>query len=130
MLGKLYQLCHLNNTCQYLKQYVISFLSIIFELSSEIAVSRKPFETGHMYVHIHLLLRMADRAAPLLRWLVAGFHVRWPGFQPDSGNVGFVVDEVALGQFFSGYFGFPCQLSFHRLLHIHHHLSSGAGTIG
>jgi hypothetical protein len=25
---------------------------------------------------------------------------------------------------------FPRQLSFHRLLHIHHHLSSEAGTIG
>jgi hypothetical protein len=28
------------------------------------------------------------------------------------------------------YFGFPCQFSFHRLLHVHHYLSSGAGTIG
>jgi hypothetical protein len=36
---------------------------------------------------------------------------------------------VALGQVFSKYFGFPCQFSFHRLLHTHH-LSSGAGTIG
>jgi hypothetical protein len=27
------------------------------------------------------------------------------------------------------YFGFPCQLSFHLLLHIHHHLLPGAGTI-
>jgi hypothetical protein len=43
--------------------------------------------------------------------------------------VGFVVDKVALGQVFSEYFGFPCQFSFHRLLHTHH-LSSGAGTIG
>jgi hypothetical protein len=44
---------------------------------------------------------------------------------------GFVVDKVALGQvFFREYFGFPCQVSFHRLLHIHHHLPSGAGTIG
>jgi hypothetical protein len=41
-----------------------------------------------------------------------------------------VVDNVALGQVFSEYFGFPFQFSFHRLLHIHHHLSSGAGTIG
>jgi hypothetical protein len=41
-----------------------------------------------------------------------------------------VVDKVALGQVFSEYFGFLCQFSFHRLLHIHHHLSSGAGTIG
>jgi hypothetical protein len=45
--------------------------------------------------------------------------------------VGFVVDKVVLGQVFSEYFVFPCQFSFHRLLHIHHHhLSSGAGTIG
>jgi hypothetical protein len=38
-------------------------------------------------------------------------------------------DEVALGQVFSEYFGFPCQFSSHRFLHPHH-LSSGAGTIG
>jgi hypothetical protein len=37
--------------------------------------------------------------------------------------VGFVVEKVALGQVFSEYFGFPCQFSFHRLLHIHHHSS-------
>jgi hypothetical protein len=42
--------------------------------------------------------------------------------------VGFVVDNAALGQFFSEYFGFPCQ-SFHRLLYTHHHLTSGAGAI-
>jgi hypothetical protein len=28
----------------------------------------------------------------------------------------FVVDKVALGWFFSEYFGFPCQFSFHQLL--------------
>jgi hypothetical protein len=43
--------------------------------------------------------------------------------------VGFVVDKLALGQVFSEYFGFPCQPSFHQLLH-NHHLPSGAGTIG
>jgi hypothetical protein len=43
--------------------------------------------------------------------------------------VGFVVGKVALGRVFSEYFGFPFQFSFHRLLHIHHHLSSGAGKI-
>jgi hypothetical protein len=43
--------------------------------------------------------------------------------------VGFVVDKVALEQVFSEYFGFPCQFSFHRLLHVQH-LSSGAGTVG
>jgi hypothetical protein len=40
------------------------------------------------------------------------------------------VDKVALGQVFSEYFGFPCQLSFHPLRHTDHHLSSAAGTIG
>jgi hypothetical protein len=60
----------------------------------------------------------------------AGFPQWWPGFHPRSGHVGFVVDKVALGQDLSKYFGFPCQFSFHRLLHTHHHLSSGAGTIG
>jgi hypothetical protein len=45
--------------------------------------------------------------------------------------MGFVVDKVALGQVFSEYFGFRCQFFFHQLLYIHHHhLSSGAGTIG
>jgi hypothetical protein len=43
--------------------------------------------------------------------------------------VGFVVDKVALGQVFPEYFGFPCQLSFHKLLHTHH-LSSGADKMG
>jgi hypothetical protein len=33
--------------------------------------------------------------------------------------VGFVVDKMALGQVFSEYFGFPCQFSFHQLLHNH-----------
>jgi hypothetical protein len=33
----------------------------------------------------------------------------------------FVVDEVALGQVFSEYFGFPCQSSFHQILHRHNH---------
>jgi hypothetical protein len=51
-------------------------------------------------------------------------------FEPGSGLVGFVVVKVALGKVFSEYFGFPCQFAFHRLLHNHHHLSSGAGTIG
>jgi hypothetical protein len=62
--------------------------------------------------------------------LVPGFSPRRPGFEPRSGHVGFVVDRVALGQVSSEYFGFPCQFSFHRLLHIHHHLSSRADTIG
>jgi hypothetical protein len=51
-------------------------------------------------------------------------------FKPGSSHVGFVVDKVALRKGFSENFGFPCQYSFHQFLHNHHHLSSGAGTIG
>jgi hypothetical protein len=40
---------------------------------------------------------------PQLRQVVAGFQVR-------SGDVGFVVDKVALGQVFSEYFGFPTAI--------------------
>jgi hypothetical protein len=64
-----------------------------------------------------------------LRWLIAGFPPPRPGFDPESDDVGIVVDNVALGQVFSEYFGFPCQFLFHPLLHSHH-LSSGAGPIG
>jgi hypothetical protein len=39
--------------------------------------------------------------------LVAGFPSRRPGFETGSGNVGFVVDKVALVQVFSEYFDFP-----------------------
>jgi hypothetical protein len=59
-------------------------------------------------------------AAPQLKRLVAGFPPRRPGFNPGSGQVGFVVDKVALGQVFSEYFGFPCH-SFHQILHPHNH---------
>jgi hypothetical protein len=41
-----------------------------------------------------------------------------------------MVDKVALEKVFTEYFGFPCQFSFHQLLHTHHHALSGAGTIG
>jgi hypothetical protein len=37
------------------------------------------------------------------------------------GQVGFVVDKVALVQVFSENFGFPCQSSFHQILHHHNH---------
>jgi hypothetical protein len=67
---------------------------------------------------------------PRLRRLVAGFPQRRPRFELRSRHVGFVVDIVAPGQVFTDYFGSPRQFSFHRLLHNHHHLSSGAGTMG
>jgi hypothetical protein len=61
---------------------------------------------------------------------ISGFPPLRPGFDPRSGHVVFVVDKVALGHVFSENFSCPCQFSFHRLIHIYHHLSSMAGTIG
>jgi hypothetical protein len=78
---------------------------------------------------INNLVTLRIKAVPLLRQLIAGFPQQQSGFDSRSGLVGFMVDKVALGQVFSEYFGFLCQFSFHQLLHIHHHLSSGAGTI-
>jgi hypothetical protein len=34
-------------------------------------------------------------------------------------HMGFVVDKVALGRVLSEYFDFPCQFSYHQMLHIH-----------
>jgi hypothetical protein len=41
--------------------------------------------------------------------------------------VGFAVDNTALGQVFSEYYGVPCQ-AFHRLLHTYHHPSSSGSA--
>jgi hypothetical protein len=68
------------------------------------------------------------KAMPQLKQLDAGYSLWWPGFEPVSSYVGFVMDKVALGQVFSEYFGFPCQSSFHQFLRNHHHLSSGASS--
>jgi hypothetical protein len=66
--------------------------------------------------------------------LVQSSRPRYPlrrlGFEAGCGHEGFVVDKVALAQVSSEYLGFLCQSSFDQLLHNHHHLSSGAGTIG
>jgi hypothetical protein len=38
------------------------------------------------------------KAVSLLKQLGGGFPQRWPGFEPRSDHVGFVVDSVVLGQ--------------------------------
>jgi hypothetical protein len=48
--------------------------------------------------------------------IIACFPPLRPGFHLKSGHVGFI-DKMALRQVFSEYFGFPCQFSFHQLLH-------------
>jgi hypothetical protein len=63
------------------------------------------------------------KAVPYLRWLIAGFVLWKPRFNPRSGHVRFVVDIVTLERSF----GFPCQPSFHRPLRSY--LASRAGAI-
>jgi hypothetical protein len=43
-------------------------------------------------------------------------------------SISFVVETVSLGRVFSEYFGFPCQSSFHQILHYYNH--PGQATIG
>jgi hypothetical protein len=47
-------------------------------------------------------------------------HRGGPGLSP-VWQVEFMVDKAALEQVFPEYFGFPCQSSFHQILHHHHH---------
>jgi hypothetical protein len=64
---------------------------------------------GHNICNVHEVSQGRAIAQAVSRWLPR----RRPGVEPGSGQVGFVVDKVALGQVFSEYFGFPCQFSFH-----------------
>jgi hypothetical protein len=43
------------------------------------------------------------------------------GMQHSDVAAWIMVDKVTLGQVFSEYFGFPCQSSFHQILHPHNH---------
>jgi hypothetical protein len=65
-------------------------------------------------------------AVPQLKRLVAGFPTRWPGFEVTS--YGICGGQSGIGAGFLLVLGFPCQFSFHRLLHTH--ISTGDGTIG
>jgi hypothetical protein len=62
ILGKLYQLCDLNNKYRHWKQYVKSlYYRQFLDLHSEITLSRKPFGIGHMYIRIYnFMLGMTD----------------------------------------------------------------------
>jgi hypothetical protein len=56
------------------------------------------------YLHIHIM-----SAVSKLSRLVAGFPPRWLGFELASSPVGSVMDRAALGNVFTGHYGFPCQ---------------------
>jgi hypothetical protein len=77
-----------------------------------------------------ILRKCLRKGRAIAQAISSGFSPPRSEFEPRSDHVEFVVDKVALRQVFSEYFGFPCQLSSHRLLYIHHHPSSRAGTMG
>jgi hypothetical protein len=83
--------------------------------------SKLKFYVKYILKYLRDKLWIFSKAAPELKRLVAGFPPRRPGLKPGSGQVGFVVDKVALGQVSSEYFGFPCLSSFHQILHHHNH---------
>jgi hypothetical protein len=87
-------------------------------------VSNKSFKLISSYGE----LTLTPLVMPYLRWLVAGFPPRRPRAQVMSFGICGGQSGAGAG-FFSEYFNFPCQFSFHRLFHTHH-LSSGAGKIG
>jgi hypothetical protein len=66
--------------------------------------------SGVSEVTVAVALKTAQRSLDCQHY--AGFPPRRPVFKPGSGQVGFVVDKVALGQVFSEYFCFPFQSSF------------------
>jgi hypothetical protein len=83
---------------------------------------------GARLAYLRNIKRYRDASVmPWFRRLVTGFPQRWPGFEPRSRHMKFV---VALGQVFSENFGLSCQLSLDRLLHNRHHLSFGASILG
>jgi hypothetical protein len=86
-----------------------------------------------VHTHInsfHLLYCSVFRTISHLSVKLFKIRPRRTAFEPGSGHVGFSVDKVVHGKIFSKYFGSPYQSSFHQLLHNHHHLSYGAGTVG
>jgi hypothetical protein len=54
--------------------------------------------------------RLRDIVGHAIAQSVADFPQKQPRFEPGSGQVGFVVDKVALGQVLSRYFGSPANL--------------------
>jgi hypothetical protein len=65
-----------------------------FKLNSQVWTKRNTYKTPLKDIV------QATEAMPWLRQLVAGLSPQRPGFVPESVHMGFVLDEVALGQVF------------------------------
>ncbi|PNF36315.1 Signal recognition particle 9 kDa protein [Cryptotermes secundus] len=89
-----------------------------FEKAAERLYLQDPMKVRYSMKYTHnkgcLSLKLTDDvdkgqylATPQLKQLVAGFPQWQPRFDSGFGQVGFVVDKVALRQVFSEYFSFP-----------------------
>jgi hypothetical protein len=58
------------------------------------------FKHCHSVSHLVIRIQLSQLYVRAKHRLVAGLPPRWPGFDPGSVHVGFVVDKVALGQVF------------------------------
>jgi hypothetical protein len=70
---------------------------------------------------VNFILRLLFFVVPQLKRLVAGFPPRWRGFDPRTGDMGFVVNKEALWNIFSDYFCSPFQLLFQQLFQFINH---------
>jgi hypothetical protein len=105
----------------YVSKAVFYVLRLHMHFLSTPSLQYDPSSSCTFFSLLSYLAKGANTDAPELKRLVAGFPPRRPGFAPRSGQVRFVVDEVALGQVFSEYFGFHRQSSFLQILHPHNH---------
>jgi hypothetical protein len=102
----------------------------------------RPWPRGHCDQHLYssqtyilncscswlrTTLRRMVGAVPWLRRLVAVLSPRSTRFVPGSMHVGFLVEEVTLGQVSHRVLVFPCQ--YHSTEVLHTHVSSGGWTI-
>jgi hypothetical protein len=72
-----------------------------------------------MAVHHEDIFDIGIQVVSQLRHLAPASHRCAQGSIPGPIMWDLVVNKVALGRILFEYFGFPCQISFHQLLHIH-----------
>jgi hypothetical protein len=124
--------CAISEYCMENSSYLFRFKHLfqpkMYRICSLLTAFRMGKNRRHKCCHNHILRTLQGRA--IAQAFSRRVPPRRPGFKPRSDHMGFVLNKVALGQVFSEYFRFPSQFSFHQLLQIHHHLPSGAGTIG
>jgi hypothetical protein len=72
------------------------------------------------FVHSQYLKDGVNLQTVLARHSITHVHIfTFSVVRARSGHVGFVMEKMAVGLIFFEYLGFPCQSSFHQILHPH-----------